>query len=233
MSRRTRAFGVPGFSSSRIAAPSRCMWPAATWIVVGAVMRRSHVEIVLGLGLAALPRHRMSSPAGTNAAPEPYFRESSNSASLRLQSRPCSPDAHASSTGAGQEHRLERGQLRGRGRDGQKRARSIGRPTVQEVVVNLHHDLASRRQRNAGSVRQTVAAPAGCPGRDPARVVERVDERADAVAGGEPGSAEARPTWARAPSRRAASPPQLAWAGRGRGSRGARPSADPGRSGRT
>ena len=38
----------PGFSSSRIDAPSRCMWPAATWIVVGVEMRRSHVETALG-----------------------------------------------------------------------------------------------------------------------------------------------------------------------------------------
>ena len=62
------------------------MCPAATWMVVGAVMRRSHVETAVGFGLAAFPRQRMSSPAGTKVAPEPYFRESSNSASLRLQS---------------------------------------------------------------------------------------------------------------------------------------------------
>ena len=40
------------------------MWPAAMWIVVGVVMRRSHVETALAAGFAALPRQRIRRPAG-------------------------------------------------------------------------------------------------------------------------------------------------------------------------
>ena len=52
------ARAVPGLSSTRIDVPSRCMCPATTWIVVGVVMRRSHVETAPASGSAALPRQR-------------------------------------------------------------------------------------------------------------------------------------------------------------------------------
>src|SRR6476619_2179246 len=70
-------------------------------MVVGVAMRRSHVEIVLAVGLAALPRQRKRRPAGVYAALGPYFLARSKRASFRSQSFPSSLFAHASSTGPG------------------------------------------------------------------------------------------------------------------------------------
>src|SRR5262245_24896011 len=70
-------------------------------MVVGWKILRSQVDTALGSGLAALPRQRMRSPAGTKAALDPYLRESAKSALVRSQSGPCSAFAQASSTGPG------------------------------------------------------------------------------------------------------------------------------------
>ncbi len=199
-------------------------------MVVGVVMRRSHVETAPAAGLAALPRHRMRSPAGMKAAAVPYFlRQVEESlaavAELSLLAlRACQLDRRR------EQHRLERLESRRGGRDGEKRARAVGRPSVQEVVVHLHHDLASGRERDAGAVREAVAAPARRPGGDPVRVVQRVGNPC-AVACRKTGAAEAGPAGSRsagveAPARRR--PDRM---GRGRGSRGARSSAVPARSG--
>jgi hypothetical protein len=77
------------------------MCPAAMWIVVGLEIRRSHDEVALDFGFAALPRQRIRSPEGTKPALRPYFLLSSEIASARLQSRLRSPLAQASSTGPG------------------------------------------------------------------------------------------------------------------------------------
>ena len=66
------------------------------------------------------------------------------------------------------------------GRDGEDRARAVGRVPVQQVVVHLHHDLASGRKRDAGAVGQAAAGPARRPGGDPVRVVRASPDRAAA-----------------------------------------------------
>ena len=76
------------------------MCPAATWIVMRSVIRRSQVEIGLGFGAAALPRQRMRSPAGTNAAVVVLAAELVERLAPRAD-RPRSPLAQASSTGPG------------------------------------------------------------------------------------------------------------------------------------
>ena len=99
--------------------------------------------------------------------------------------------------GAWHEHRLQRGQLLGGGSHGEHRSRAIGRTAVQEVVVNLHHDLAPRRERHAGSVGQPVPAPPRSPGGDPVGVVQRaLDAAHRRRARRETGAAEAAPTLA-------------------------------------
>ena len=83
------------------------MWPAATWIVVGLEIRRSHVEVALGFGFVALPRQRMRRPAGAKAASEPYFRAEIEERLVPVaEPTLLALGAQASSTGAGQEHRL-------------------------------------------------------------------------------------------------------------------------------
>ena len=93
---------------------------------------------------------------------------------------------------AGKENGLQRREPGGGGRHGEERARAIGCAAVQQVVVNLHHDLAPRGKRDPGSLGQPAAAPARRPGRDPVRVVERVGD-AGTVSCRKPGAAEARP----------------------------------------
>ena len=100
-------------------------------------------------GSRRVPRQRIRRPAGVNAAPGPYLRARSKSASFRLQSFPCSPLAHASSTGPGRSTVCNGSRPGGRGRDGEQRARAVRRAAVQQVVVHLHHDLAARRERDA------------------------------------------------------------------------------------
>ena len=94
--------------------------------------------------------------------------------------------------GAGHEHRLKRRELRRRGRDGEQRPRAIRRAAVEQVVVHLHHDLASCRKRDPGALREAVPAPTRRPRGDPVRVVERVGDPRS-VACRKPRPAEARP----------------------------------------
>ena len=53
MSRMVCAWGVPGLTSILIERPSRCMWPATPWIVIGSASVRTHDCISPGSGLAA------------------------------------------------------------------------------------------------------------------------------------------------------------------------------------
>ena len=181
--------------SARPGSPRRAgaCGPAATWIVVGWVSRRSQVEVAPARGFAALPRQRIRRPAGTKAACGPYLLVRSKSASFRLQSFPCSPCCATQLDRGRQEHRLERRELRRCGRDREQRARAVGGAPVQQVVVDLHDDLASCRQRHAGAFGEAVAAPARRPRGDPVRIVQRVLDRAGAGACRKPGAAEAIP----------------------------------------
>ena len=207
------------------------MWPAATWIVVGVVMRRSHVETALAAGVAALPRQRMRRPAGVNAASGPYFRARSNSASLRSQSCALLALRAGELDGAGQEHRSgAASSLADAGATVSSGARAIGRAAVEQVVVHLHHDLASGRKRDAGALGEAVPAPARRPGGDPVRVV-RASRRSPLRRLPEARSHRSTTSPGRRRRRRAACA-SASWVrrGRGRGSRGARSSADRGRS---
>ena len=152
------------------------MWPAATWIVVGVVMRRSHVETALARRVGGAPaaedqqagRHE---GRGRSVLPREVEERLVAVAELALP-RPSRTRARPGR----EEHRLQRLEPRGRRRDREERARAIGRVAVQQVVVHLHHDLAAGRERHAGALGQPVPAPAGRPRGDPVRVVERVGD---------------------------------------------------------
>ena len=137
--------GVPGFSSTRIERPSRCMWPATAWIVIGAGRPSARTSSAAATGRAASLPQRRSRPVGTSAASFPKRSTWSKTAAVRSQSGACSPRRHASSTGAG---RSTCGRASSRrvvaGRRGQHGARAVGPRAVQEVVVHLHHDPAAR-----------------------------------------------------------------------------------------
>ena len=101
MSSSTFAREVPGFSSSLIDEPRRCMWPAATWIVVGVEMRRSHVDTGLAAGLPAVPRQRMSRPAGVKAARRSVLAGEVEERLVPVAELPGSPFVQAARPGRG------------------------------------------------------------------------------------------------------------------------------------
>ena len=106
------------------------------------------------------------------------------------------------------------------------RPRAVGPRPVQEVVVDLHHDPAAGRQRDARARPQPVAAPARRPGGDPARVVEEAARVRRALR-----DARARRSTSsrrRACGGRAPPPPRRRRRRCGRGSRGGRATASPG-----
>ena len=148
------------------------MWPATAWIVVGRSSRRS--QNVTGRpedSPASLPQSS-SRPTGNERVVLPVLAHRVEERRGAVAEAPASPFAHGSSTGAGSST-VSSGVETGARRDGrQHRARAVRPPSVEEVVVHLHHDAAAGGERHAHAVGQPVAAPAGCPGRDPRRVVE-------------------------------------------------------------
>src|SRR5207245_5022929 len=95
-----------------------------------------------------------------------------------------------------EQNRPDRGEPGGPRSDREHGPGTIGRLPVQEVVVDLHHDLVAGSKRDAVAVRKPAPAPAGCPRRDPVRIVQRgfdITSRAEPDAGSpETGPAEAR-----------------------------------------